>query len=254
MSLLNLNLNLKPSSLGVLLDVMAESTADRTSPVSAEDGPAAQAAADGLVHVERLPARSATFGALSRPLPPAVAERLGTGALWSHQARTLDRVRDGTSVAVATGTASGKSLCYQAALAEAVADPLRPGTGLLCFPTKALAHDQLRALAGFDFPGLVPAAYDGDASPEQRMWARRHANVVLTNPEMLHYGVLPHHERWATFLMRLRYVVIDELHVLRGVFGTNVAHLLRRLRRVCAPLRLFAHVPVLRRPPSDEPA
>ena len=83
-------------------------------------------------------------------------------------------------------------------------------------------------------PRLVAATYDGDTAPEERTWVRGNANVLLTNPEMLHHGILPHHERWATFLMRLRYVVIDELHMLRGMFGTHVAHLLRRLRRLCA--------------------
>ncbi len=112
--------------------------------------------------------------------------------------------------------------------------PVRPGTSLLLFPTKALAQDQLRAISGFDVPGLVAVTYDGDTGPAERTWARANANVVLTNPEMLHHGVLPHHQRWATFLMRLQYVVVDELHVLRGVFGTHVAHLLRRLRRLCA--------------------
>jgi DEAD/DEAH box helicase domain-containing protein len=187
-----------------------------------------------LVHVQRLPARAARFAELDRPLPTAVRSRLGVPRFWSHQAEAIDAVRSGRSVAVATGTASGKSLCYQAPIAEAVAEGLRPATALLVFPTKALAHDQLRALASMELPRLVPAAYDGDCTPDQRNWARTHANVVLTNPEMLHVGLLPHHERWATFLLRLRYVVVDELHTLRGIFGTHVGHLLRRLRRLCA--------------------
>ncbi len=135
---------------------------------------------------------------------------------------------------MATGTASGKSLCYQVPIAEAVGSPVRPATSLLVFPTKALAQDQLRALTRLEVPRLVAATYDGDSGPEERTWVRGNANVLLTNPEMLHHGILPHHARWATFLMRLRYVVIDELHMLRGVFGTHVAHLLRRLRRLCA--------------------
>ncbi len=186
------------------------------------------------VHIERIPARTARVAELAGPLPGAVRDRLGIDEFWTHQAQAIDLLRAGTSVAVATGTASGKSLCYQAPIAEAVADGLRAATSLLIFPTKALAQDQLRALTAMDIPRLVAATYDGDSGPEERTWVRAHANVLLTNPEMLHHGILPNHARWATFLMRLRYVVIDELHLLRGIFGTNVAHLLRRLRRLCA--------------------
>jgi DEAD/DEAH box helicase domain-containing protein len=185
---------------------------------------------DRLVHLERLAPRPARPGTLARPLPPPI-EALGEG-LWSHQAEAVDLARAGRSVVVATGTASGKSRCYQLPIAEAVLDRVHPGTALCLFPTKALAQDQLRAFGALDVPGLAAATYDGDAGREERAWARAHANVVLTNPEMLHGALLPHHARWATFFMRLRYVVIDELHVLRGIFGTHVAHLLRRLRRV----------------------
>ena len=106
-------------------------------------------------------------------------------------------------------------------------------TALLVFPTKALAQDQLRSMRSWLVPGLKAVSYDGDTPGDDRAWARRNANVVLTNPEMLHMGILPSHQRWATFLMRLRYVVVDELHTLRGIFGSHVAHLLRRLQRVC---------------------
>jgi len=188
---------------------------------------------DRLVHLERLPARPARYASLTAPLPAVVREHLPTEALWTHQAQAIDLARGGRSVAIATGTASGKSRCYQLPIAEAVSAEV-PGTALLLFPTKALAQDQLRALAGFELPGLVPVCYDGDTDPDARSWARRHGSVVLTNPDMLHVGLLPHHARWATFLMRLQYVVVDELHVLRGIFGTHVAHVLRRLRRVCA--------------------
>ena len=189
--------------------------------------------ASRLVHLAHLPPRAARHAELSRPLPPAVAARL-SGPLWSHQAEAIDLARAGRSVVVATGTASGKSLCYQLPMAEAAVAAVRPGTGLVLFPTKALAHDQLRALTELGFPGVVGGAYDGDASPEERTWIRKHASVVLTNPEMLHSGLLPHHERWATFLGRLQYVVVDELHTFRGVFGSHVAQLLRRLRRLAA--------------------
>ncbi|HEX4979771.1 MAG TPA: DEAD/DEAH box helicase [Acidimicrobiales bacterium] len=185
-----------------------------------------------LVHLERIPARAAEHRELSRPLPAPIRGRFPR--LWTHQAAAIDRARRGRSVAVATGTSSGKSLCFQVPIAEAVTQAGGEATAVLLYPTKALAQDQLRALGDLRVPGLVAATYDGDTDPDARAWARRHANVVLTNPEMLHTGILPNHARWATFLMRLRYVVLDELHALRGVFGTHVAHLMRRLRRLCA--------------------
>jgi DEAD/DEAH box helicase domain-containing protein len=196
-----------------------------------------------VVHVERIPARAARVRQPARPFPAAMAHCVPAGGLWTHQAAAVDVARSGTSVAVSTGTASGKSLCYQLPVAEAA---LEGGTALLLFPTKALAQDQLRSLRalgsspdgdGGGVPGLVPVTYDGDTDPSARTWARRSATAVLTNPDMLHVGVLPHHERWARFLSRLRYVVVDELHTLRGIFGTHVAHVLRRLRRVCAHYR-----------------
>jgi DEAD/DEAH box helicase domain-containing protein len=188
---------------------------------------------DRLVHVERIAARSARFGELAVPLPREIEATFDSMPLWAHQAEAIDHARAGRSIVVATGTASGKSLCYQLPIAEAVgASP--PGSALLVFPTKALAQDQLRSLTALGVDGLVAATYDGDTSPEARTWVRRNANVVLTNPEMLHGALLPFHGRWANFLGRLRYVVVDELHTLRGIFGSHTAHLLRRLRRVCA--------------------
>ncbi len=169
-------------------------------------------------------------------------------ALWSHQADALELVLHGTSTVLATGTASGKSLVAQAAIGAACAGP-RPATALLLYPTKALGHDQLRALDALDLPGVVAAAYDGDSTDVERAWVRRHANVICTNPDMLHVGLLPRHAQWATFLRRLRYVVVDETHTLRGIFGGHVAHVLRRLRRTCAavgadPTFIFASATV----------
>jgi len=190
------------------------------------------AAGDQLIHLEHLPSRPARTAATARPLPAEIAKLVPDGGLWTHQAAAIDLARDGRSVAVATGTASGKSLCYQLPIAEAaVGRP--PGTALLLYPTKALAQDQLRALGAMGVPELVSVTYDGDTPTNERTWARRHANVVLTNPDMLHVGILPYHGRWSTFLAHLRYVVLDELHTLRGIFGSHVAHLLRRLRRLC---------------------
>jgi DEAD/DEAH box helicase domain-containing protein len=218
-----------PSAGGVgPLELLAELAA---APVRGAAGAAAPSVRE--VHLRELPARPARHGALARPLSPPLAERLGV-QLWSHQAQAVDLARSGRSVVVATGTSSGKTLCFQLPVAEAVSQPIRPGTALALYPTKALAHDQLRAISAPGWPGLRAGAYDGDAGPEERAWIRRSANVVLTNPEMLHCGLLPHHPRWSTFLGRLRYVVIDELHAFRGTFGTHVAHLLRRLRRLAA--------------------
>ena len=192
-----------------------------------------------LVHLARLPARAARLADLRGPVDPDVWAAFGledtvpSGQLWSHQVEAIDHVRAGRSVVVATGTASGKSLCYQLPIAEAVSgDP--SGTALCVFPTKALAQDQLRSFTALGLPTLVAATYDGDTGPEARTWVRRNANVLLTNPEMLHAALLPYHGRWATFLSRLRYVVVDELHVLRGIFGSHMGHVLRRLRRLCA--------------------
>ena len=186
-----------------------------------------------LVHVERIPARSARHLELATPLSDPVAAVFGDTPLWSHQVEAIDHARAGSSVAIATGTASGKSRCFQIPIAESIAGD-RPATALMLFPTKALAQDQLRSITALGVPGLLAATYDGDSSPEERAWVRRHANVVLTNPDMLHAGFLPGHDRWANFLFRLDYVVIDELHTMRGIFGSHVAHILRRLRRLCA--------------------
>ena len=212
---------------------MAATVLPHIAPAPLLDDLLAELVDDGrVIHVERSPAREARTAQLSVALPEALAARCPP-TLWSHQAAAIDLVRAGRSVVVATGTASGKSLCYQLPIAEAVGDRIRQGTALVIGPTKALAHDQLRALSAFDFPGIVAATYDGDSTSEERTWVRNRANVVFTNPEMMHAGLLPNHQRWAPFLGRLRYVVVDELHAMRGVFGTHAAHVLRRLRRVC---------------------
>jgi DEAD/DEAH box helicase domain-containing protein len=187
---------------------------------------------DALVFQRTLPARQGRIVQLDHPLPGEVSSKLGIDDLWSHQAEAIELARSGRSVVVATGTASGKSLCYQAPIAEAAARLLRPSTSLMVFPTKALAHDQLRSLSCMELPGVTAGAYDGDASREARTWIRRNATVIMTNPEMVHSGLLPNHERWISFLSRLQYVVVDEMHAFRGIFGSQVAHVLRRLRRL----------------------
>ncbi|WP_412747300.1 DEAD/DEAH box helicase [Krasilnikovia sp. MM14-A1004] len=191
--------------------------------------------ADGspITHVERVPARDgrpAPWPAWTpAPLRDALAGR-GIAALWEHQAAAAELAHGGSHVVLATGTASGKSLAYQLpALSALLADPR--ATVLYLSPTKALAADQLRAITRLDLDGIRPATLDGDTPREEREWIRQHARFVLTNPDMLHHSLLPGHARWGVFLRRLTYVVIDECHTYRGVFGSHVAHVLRRLRR-----------------------
>ncbi len=167
-------------------------------------------------------------------LSPVVIERLalqGITGPYAHQRAGLDALRRGEAVVMATGTASGKSLVYQTAFAEtAITTP--KATALFLFPTKALARDQLRAVLSMRIPQIKAAVYDGDTPSSERPLIRRNANLILTNPDMLHLSILADHTRWADFLLRLSLVVIDEAHVLRGVFGSQVAMILRRLRRL----------------------
>ena len=157
---------------------------------------------------------------------------------WQHQAVAADAAYAGQHVVLATGTASGKSLAYQlpaltSALATRGSRGQRGATTLYLAPTKALAQDQLAGLTALGLDVRV-TTHDGDSSRDQREWARDHAEYVLTNPDMLHRSLLPGHERWRSFLSQLRYVVVDECHHYRGVFGAHVAQVLRRLRRICA--------------------
>jgi len=187
-----------------------------------------------LAHVTEIPERQAIFADPDPPLNPVVQNRLlslGVELLWRHQARAIEAVRASQHTVVVAGTAAGKSLCYLVPIAEAIAADSKR-TFLCVYPTKALAQDQLRAIEAMGFPGLLPATYHGDTEPSQRAWIRRNANLILTNPDMLHFGILPNHARWRDFLHRLTVVVVDELHTLRGVFGSHVALILRRLRRL----------------------
>ncbi|WP_425544082.1 DEAD/DEAH box helicase [Actinocorallia libanotica] len=178
-----------------------------------------------------MPARAAAPAGWPAWVPDPVRAALGFPELWEHQVRAASLAHGGDSVIIATGTASGKSLAY---LLPALSAAAEDETTLYLAPTKALARDQERFVTSLEIPGVRASSYDGDSSPDSRDWIRRYANIVLTNPDMLHYGVLPGHSRWASFLRRLRYVVIDEAHGYRGVFGSHVAQILRRLRRVCA--------------------
>lgn len=189
-----------------------------------------------LRHAVRLPRRDGRTAPWPEWVPAPIRDTFvdhGVRAPWTHQVRAAELAHAGQDVVVATGTASGKSLAYQLPVLTALAADPR-AVALYLSPTKALAADQLRALAELDLPDVRPAALDGDTSLDERDWARRHARWVFSNPDMLHRSVLPRHARWAGFLRKLRYVVIDECHTYRGVFGSHVALLLRRLLRLCA--------------------
>ncbi len=219
--------------------------------------------APNIVHWHREPARNAVLSEFPDWTPPAVREafaRTGVEQLWSHQRAAADLAHAGKHVAVVTPTASGKTLCYNLPVltalmgdeptAATVASGIRkpeagpsemgpPGDGaraLYLFPTKALSRDQLASFAELTkgLPKRIRAGvYDGDTPPATRRTLRAAADVVVTNPYMLHAGILPHHLRWASLFRDLRYVVVDEMHTLTGVLGSNVANVLRRLRRIC---------------------
>ncbi|MCO1654201.1 DEAD/DEAH box helicase [Pseudonocardia humida] len=188
-----------------------------------------------LRHAVRLPPRAgrpAEWPAWAPAEVVAALRRTGVAAPWAHQAEAADLAHRGRDVVVATGTASGKSLAYQLPVLARFAQDRR-ATALYLSPTKALAADQLRALEALALPDVRPAPFDGDTPTEARDWARRHGRWLFSNPDMLHRSLLPRHGHWSAFLRRLSYVVVDECHTYRGVFGSHVALLLRRLLRVC---------------------
>ena len=163
----------------------------------------------------------------------AALQRMGVERLYSHQADALQAATGGPTI-ITTGTASGKSMCFNLPTLHILSEQAR-ARALYLYPTKALAQDQARALAAFGLTKRVrPAIYDGDTPREARSQIRRSANVVLTNPDMLHMGILPNHAAWAELFSNLAIVVVDEAHVYRGVFGSHVANVLRRLRRIAA--------------------
>ncbi len=199
-----------------------------------------------VAHVEHISPHRAEYAELDRPLAPELLARLkgqGLFPLYAHQAAAVNSIRDGQNVMVATASASGKTLCYNIAVAEALlAD--RSGRAIYLFPTKALAQDQLRALHKLFTPDLFQIeeldTFDGDTPRGERAEIRKRARIILSNPDMLHVGILPNHQYWSRLLRHLKYVVVDEAHTYRGVFGSHVAGVLRRLRRLC---RLYGSEP-----------
>ncbi|UHQ18702.1 DEAD/DEAH box helicase [Lysobacter sp. KIS68-7] len=185
-----------------------------------------------------LPGREGRYAELPDALPLALAAALrsrGVSQLYAHQREAWDAAQRGEHLVVATPTASGKSLCYT--LPVVAAAMTRQAKALYLFPTKALAQDQVAELIELNRAGdlgLRAATFDGDTPGDQRQAIRLNGDIVVSNPDMLHQGILPHHTKWAQFFENLQYVVIDEIHSYRGVFGSHLANVLRRLRRVCA--------------------
>ncbi|MBB1061568.1 DEAD/DEAH box helicase [Lysobacter spongiae] len=190
-----------------------------------------------------IPGREGDYAPLPADLPPGLAAALrgrGIDRLYRHQAEAWDAARRGEHVAVVTPTASGKSLCYTLPVAAAAIEARATGASskaLFLFPTKALAQDQVAELLDLSRAGelgLKAFTFDGDTPGDARQAIRLHGDIVVSNPDMLHQAILPHHTKWAQFFENLRYVVIDEVHSYRGVFGSHVTNVLRRLKRICA--------------------
>ena len=189
-----------------------------------------------VVHTQTRAARSPSVVAFPDELPTeviAALTRSGIQGLYQHQLTTWRHARDGRHVVVTAGTASGKSLAFNLAVLERLQREPR-ARALYLYPTKALAQDQARSIAGLKLDPVRSALYDGDTDSRQRRDARRGANVLLTNPDMLNVGILPHHTQWQELFGGLDFVIVDESHVYRGVFGSHVANVLRRLRRIAA--------------------
>lgn len=191
-----------------------------------------------LVAIRDEPAKAPRFADLDPPPSEGLRTALaavGVERLYRHQVEAITRLREGRHVVLVAGTATGKSLAYQLPVVERLLAEER-ATALFLYPTKALGRDQLGTLHRLGAGEIIAAVYDGDTVRADRRWIRRHARVVLSNPDMLHVGILPNHPNWARFLAGLRFVVVDELHTLRGAFGIHVALVLRRLRRLAGRL------------------
>jgi DEAD/DEAH box helicase domain-containing protein len=177
------------------------------------------------------PEREARYAPVPEELDPRVRTAIGVPQLYAHQRAAWEAAARGEHVLVTTGTASGKTLAFNLPVLDELARHPK-SRALYLYPTKALAQDQFRTLSSYRVPKLKPAIYDGDTPTEQRWQIRKWSNVILSNPDMVHVGLLPNHDRWGDVLANLRYVVIDEAHVYRGVFGSHVANVLRRLLRL----------------------
>jgi len=190
-----------------------------------------------IVYIQEIAAQNASFGELEKPLPGNIQRCLLDRKIsfYSHQAEAINKARQGKNVEIVTPTASGKTLAFNVPVLEALTEN-KKATALYLYPTKALTNDQLKVLRELDKEiGLKasPNIYDGDTPQSQRANIRENSKIILTNPYGLHQ-YLPWHYKWRAFLQNLKFIVIDEAHVYRGVFGSNVAMLLRRLIRICS--------------------
>ena len=199
-----------------------------------------------VTHWERLPAQPGIYEPLPQRLDPRLAQALdrrGVTRLYSHQAECFRHVKDGRNTVVVTPTASGKTLCYNLPiLDELLADP--SARALYLFPTKALSQDQQSELNETVIAselGIHVATYDGDTPQSVRVAARDNGRIIISNPDMLHTGVLPNHPKWIKFMSALKFVVIDEVHIYRGVFGSHMTNVVRRLKRIA---RFYGSKPV----------
>lgn len=187
-----------------------------------------------IAHARHIPVRQASFSGVDPPVGGEIGEalsRLGITRFYTHQAEAIEAVRGGEHVVVVTSTASGKTLCYNVPVMERLEREPK-ARALYIHPTKALAQDQLGKLRQYGITGLKAAAYDGDTPRQERAHIKTTANLILTNPDMLHVGILPYHTTWAGLFRNLKYIVVDEVHSYRGIFGAHVANVLRRLRRM----------------------
>jgi DEAD/DEAH box helicase domain-containing protein len=197
--------------------------------------------ADQIAHTESWEPRAGKFANIPARLHPQLREKLEFDQLFSHQAQAIELALGGKDVVVSTGTNSGKTACFALpALDICLREPA--ARALLLFPTKALAQDQQARLEALAPTGIRVATYDGDTPQSHRSAIRKEAHLVLTNPDMLHVGMLPGHENWPKFLRNLRLIVVDEMHVYRGVFGSHVGNVLRRLLRLCAWYRTYPSI------------
>lgn len=196
-----------------------------------------------IVAVSHEAARPGEFAGLPATLDPRVREALarqGVERLYSHQAEAYAAAAAGRHTVITTASASGKSLCFNLPVLNELARGNK-ARALYLYPTKALTQDQVRKLQGLKLPFVRPGIYDGDTPSDHRPEIRKRSNILLTNPDMLHVGILPHRDTWEDFFFNLKYVVIDEAHTYRGVFGSHMANVMRRLRRVC---RIYGSEPV----------